>query len=229
MFLNNLKFLERTKLKFASKVFPVKRTEILLLDKIEIDLNEAKINQINIPSISFPHITSDLCPLKPELIELKTAPSYVQIITCQNTQCLQMLRIKIDEQSIWEQLKIICPICHHTFIYSPTKEDYIEDFTTWLKEQLFYPEIESYSMLLDLPRKTGKSYSKIEVENRQASLFDIEKGDKNCIHGLKKKWCSICIGKERGDKVSVFCEHLSVCGVEVMWEPKPLSAGLHLC
>jgi len=240
MLLNNTKFLERTKLKLVSKVFPFKRTEILLLDKLEIGLKKAKINQISIPFISLPQITPDFCPdrpeviklkallenrgvedltlwlrehlpislpqitsdfciVKPELIELKIIPSYIQIITCQNTQCLQKLRLRLDEELIGRQLEITCPTCRHMFVYSPTKDELIEDLTTWLKEHLSYPEIESFSVLLNTPRKAGKSYQQGEAEYKQATLFKLD-GDEDCIHGLKKSWCAICIQKERQER-----------------------------
>ena len=197
MLLSNYNFLKRANLKLVSKIFPVKRPEILLLDKLEINLKGTKINQINIPSISFPQTTGDLCPVKPKVIEQKTVPSYFQVIICQNAQCLHKLRIQIDEQSIGKQLKIICPICGHTFVHSLTKDKLIHDFSTWLREQLFYPEIESFPLLSNLPRKAGKSYKQIQAEIRQLPLFDFEEEDKNCIHGLKKSWCSICIQKEK--------------------------------
>lgn len=150
MFLNNAKFLERAKLKIVSKVFPFKRPEILLLDKLEIDLRGAKINQINIPSISLPQITSDFCLGRPEIIELKAL---------------------LEDRGV-------------------------EDLTLWLREHLYYPEIESFLVLLNTPRKAGKSYRQSEAEDKQAILFEFDE-DKDCIHGLKKSWCSICIQKER--------------------------------
>ena len=55
MLLDNLKFLERTKLNLANKIFPVKSVEIFLLDKLEILLKETKVNQISIPSILLPN------------------------------------------------------------------------------------------------------------------------------------------------------------------------------
>ena len=111
MLLTNLKFFEKAKLNVFSRIFPVKSADILLLDKIEIDLKETSINQVNIPSIPLSQITTDLCPVKSESIELKTVISYAQIITCQNANCLQSLRISIDEQTTGRQLKIRCPTC----------------------------------------------------------------------------------------------------------------------
>lgn len=154
MLLNNLKFFERTKLKLVNRIIPVKRTEIILLDKIEIELKEAKINQISIPSISLPHITSDFCPETPEIIEFRT--------------------LLEDRKS--------------------------EDLTFLLREHFLYPEIEFFPILLDIPRKAGKSYRQIEEEDKQISLFDTKEGNKRCIHGLKKSWCSICIEKEEQNR-----------------------------
>jgi len=149
MLLNSLKIFDRTKLNLVSKIFPVRQTETLFLDKIEIDLRGTQINQIDIPSISVPIVTTDFCPLNPEVIDLQAIPSYVQIITCENSQCLQKLRLTIDERSIGKQLNIGCPTCRHSFIYSPARDELIEDFTEWLKEQVFYPEIELFPVQLD--------------------------------------------------------------------------------
>jgi aspartate carbamoyltransferase regulatory subunit len=154
--LDNLDFLEKINLMLVSKIFPVKRTKILLLDKIEIDLRESRINQISIPPIPLPEITSDLSVVKPVLAEQKIAPTYVQIITCNNTQCSKKLRMQIDSQLIGRNLKIQCPICNHAFIYSLTKDELVEDFTTWLKEQLFYPEIETISGSYRYARESGE-------------------------------------------------------------------------
>ena len=199
MLLNSLKFFDRTKLNLVSKIFPVKQTETLFLDKIEIDLRVTQVNQIDIPSIPLPIVTMDFCPLNPEVIDLETTPSYVQIITCQNSECLQKLRLTIDDQSIVKQLNIRCPTCRHSFIYSPSRDELIEDFTEWLKEQIYYPEIESFPVQLDRPRTPGKSYKQSVEKDKQLTLFH-ELEDKNCTHGLKKSWCSICIQKEKQER-----------------------------
>ncbi|MEW6410102.1 MAG: SNF2-related protein [Nitrospirota bacterium] len=153
MLLNNLKFLERAKLNLVSKIFPVKKTELILLDQLEITLKEAKISQVKIPSISLPQVGLNFCPVRPAITGLKTL----------------------------------------------LENQVIEDFTLWLREQLLCPEIESFSVLLDTPRKTGKSYQQSETEGKKATLFELEK-DKDCIHGLKKSWCAICIQKERQER-----------------------------
>src|SRR3990170_4119915 len=198
MLLNSLKFFERTKLNLISKIFPVRQTETLFFDKIEIDLRGTQISQIDIPSISVPTVTTDFCPLNPEIIDLQTAPSYVQIITCQNSQCNQKLLLNIDEQSIGKQLNFRCPTCRHSFIYSPSRNELIEDFTEWLKGQFFIPAIESFLVQLDRPRTPGKSYRQSIEKDKQPSLFD-EK-DKDCSHGLKKRWCSFCIQGEKQER-----------------------------
>lgn len=154
MLLDNLKFLERAKLNLANKIFPVKSVEIFLLDKLEILLKEAKVNQISIPSIFLPRITSDFCSEVPEIIELKTL----------------------------------------------MKEQESEDLTLLLREYLSYPEIELIPLLLNMPRKAGKVYKRIEEKETQDSLFDAEEGDKVCIHGLKKSWCAICIEKKEQER-----------------------------
>lgn len=151
MLLNNLKFLEKTKLKLVSKVFPFKRTEVVLLDKLDIAISETKINQITISAILSPDVTHDFCPVRPEINELE---------------------ILLEGQTI-------------------------EDLTIWLREQLSYPGIESFSPLLNIPKKAGKSYQETETESEQLTLFG---EDADCIHGLKKSWCSICIGRERQDR-----------------------------
>ncbi len=157
MLLNNLKLLERTKLNLANKIFPVKSAEIFLLDKLEILLKETKVNQISIPSILLPHITSDFCSEVPEIVELKTL---------------------IEERES-------------------------EDLTLLLREYLLYPEIELIPLLLNIPRKAGKAYQKIEEEKMQDILFDAEEGDKTCVHGLKKSWCAICIDKKEQERKEI--------------------------
>lgn len=196
MLLNSLKFFDRTKLNLVSKIFPVRQTETLFLDKIEIDLRVTQINQIDIPSISEPIVTTDFCPFNPEVIDLQTAPSYVQIITCQNSQCHQRLRLNIDEQSIGKQLNLRCPTCRHSFIYSPSINELIEDFTELLKEQIYYPEIESFPVQFDKPRPAGKSYRQSVRKGKPPKAEE----DKDCIHGLKKSWCFICIQKEKQER-----------------------------
>lgn len=194
MLLNELNFLDRINLKLVSRIFPVKKAAILLLDKIEVDLKEAKINQINVPSISLPQISSDFCLARNELCELKVVLSYIQIVTCRAPRCQQKIRIQIDENSIGKELKIVCPTCKHGFLYSPVKNELIEDFTIWLRRQLDYPEIESFNILLNQPRKAGKSYNKFGSEDKQPTLFDYEK-EKECIHGLKKEFLFHLCGK----------------------------------
>lgn len=200
MLLSNLKFFERTKLNTVSRIFPIKNPEILLLDKIEIDLRATQVTQIDIPSISEPIVTTDFCPSNAELIELHAIPSYGQVIICQNPQCLQKLRLNIDEQDIGKQLRLKCPTCHHSFFFSVSENELIEDFTTWLKEQMYYPEIESFSVILDRPRTPGKAYKQSAEKDEQTTLFEEAEGDKDCIHGLKKNWCSICIQKEKQEQ-----------------------------
>ena len=154
IFSSNLNLLERTKLKLISKIFPVKKTELTLLDQIEIALKEANINHINIPSISLPQIVPDFCPVRPEIVDLKTL----------------------------------------------LKNQMVEDLTIWLREQPSYPEIEAFSLLLDIPRRAGKSYAQAEEKGKQLPLFPPDEGEKTCIHGLKKGQCFICIQKERQDR-----------------------------
>ena len=200
MLLNSLKFFERTKLNLVSKIFPVRQTEKLFLDQIEIDLREAQINQIGIPSISIPTVTKDFCTLTPELVVLQAVPFYTQIITCQNSQCLQKHQLAVDKQCIGKQLNIRCPTCRHSFIYNQSRDELIVDFTEWLKKQFCYPELESFPVQLDRPKTLGKSYRQGVEKYKQAPLFaEHEEGNK-CIHGLKKSWCSICIQKEKQER-----------------------------
>lgn len=198
--LHKMKFLERNRLKLVSRVFPIKETDTLLLDKLEIVLKGAKINQINIPTISSPQVTASFCIDKQEPIEIKIPFNYNQFITCQNNSCLHEFGIQIDEKSIGRQLRITCPVCENTFGYSPIEEDMIEDFTKWIKEHLLYPEIESFSLLSKSPSKAGKIYRKVSKEDIEDIIFSIEEGEKTCIHGLKKSWCYTCIQKEKHDR-----------------------------
>lgn len=73
----------------------------------------------------------------------------------------------------------------------------IEDITSWLKQQLLCPEIESFAMLTHIPRRAGKAYGKSSTSETPLSFFDIDEGEKTCIHGLRKRYCSTCINGEK--------------------------------
>lgn len=153
MLLKNPKFLQKIKLNLITKLVPLNKPGILLLDILEIALKEAKVNQVSIQPILYPQITSDFCPARPE---------------------------------------IITPIL---FLKSTT----VEDLSLWLSEQFASPGIESFSVALDIPRTAGKVYRQSEEEDNQDKVFEFEE-DKYCIHGLNKKWCNICIKKERQER-----------------------------
>ena len=76
----------------------------------------------------------------------------------------------------------------------------IEDLTIWLREQLPYPQIESFPMLTHAPKRQGKLYQPTATTEIHADLFDSEEGESTCIHGLKKRYCSTCIEKEKQHK-----------------------------
>lgn len=197
MILGNLNFFEKAKLIIVNKISPIKTPGILLLDKIEVELKETKINQIDISYILVPQITSNLCPVVPESNELKISLSYTQIITCQNANCFfQGITIGIDDQTIGKQIKIICPICGDSFLYSVSEDEFIVDFTNWVKEQIFSPNIYSFSVTFDKAILAGKSYKQNEEIHKHMPQFS-EYIDKDCIHGLEKSWCSLCLQKKR--------------------------------
>jgi len=197
MLLNSRSLSERVRLNIISKLFPVKTADILLLDNIEIGLKEAISTQVSILPLIFPQITDDFSLADTETEEFYITPAYSQITTCPNSSCGQMLRLNIYKQHIGRQLSFTCPKCRETFQYDSTDDKLTEDFTAWLKEQLFYPEIEFFSMLIESPKKAGKAYRE-SSEKEQFSLFDEE--DKDCIHGLKKSWCAICNQKKKRRK-----------------------------
>ena len=147
MLLSNLSLFGKAKLKLVSNVFPVNRAPILLLDKLEIGLREARVNQVSIQALSLPALTPDYCPALPETVAVTPV---------------------LDNRAV-------------------------EDLTAWLRERLSYPEIEVFPMLLATPRKAGKSYSLVEPPRKQSELFE---EDKQCVHALRRSWCSICIQKE---------------------------------
>jgi len=194
---NNSGLLGGARLKLAEKLVPVKGTKILSFDKMNLDLKEAFINQINVPPIRSPEITNDFCPPKPQITRSKIVPSYAQIFICKNKECLTKLRLPFDHSSFGRRFRITCPVCHDSFEYIASKDELIGDFTSWLEEELNYPEIQSFPVILDQPKKAGKAYGRIEAEERQATLFDTEEGENTCVHGLRKSWCSTCIERER--------------------------------
>jgi SNF2 family DNA or RNA helicase len=93
----------------------------------------------------------------------------------------------------------MCPACKDVFIYDSTTDELIEDLTSWINERLFYPAIESFSPLLGVPRKGGKSYEYDKGEDRQPTLFEFEE-NRECAHGLKEATCSFCLQREKSDK-----------------------------
>ena len=141
----------RARFSLATKILPIKRTPIRLLDSLEIAFIKPQTNQVTIDSILKAEVSSDLSLDKSEVLELTPCPE--------------------------------APLT--------------EDFTEWLQEHLSYPEIQSFPLLLDNPRRAGKSYQEDEKETAQIALFE----DKSrCIHGLPKSWCSICIQKKRQER-----------------------------
>ena len=157
MLTRDLKLLDRINFKFVSKVLPVKKPETLLLDQLEIAFKRAKVNQVTIPSIALPQITSDFCIAIPALTQLATVPPYIHIVSCPNIECNRKLSIRINKQLIGIELEIRCPICKKAFPLSLAEDEVIHDLTTWIEEQLFPPEIESFNILLKGPRRAGKS------------------------------------------------------------------------
>ena len=61
MYLHNLKFWERNKLKLISKIFSIGKPEIILFDELEIGFQKTKISQVTISTISSPRLTIDFC------------------------------------------------------------------------------------------------------------------------------------------------------------------------
>lgn len=199
MALQNLKFFSKTKLKFASKIFPVKVPTIALLDNLDLDLPRTKINQVNIPSILPPKISDNYCPEIRDIVEIESSPFYFVANICKDVECGYNFFVRIDYNFIGEKVKIICPKCKKFFVINLLEDFIIQDHTAWIKDQLFIPEIEFISLLLKKPRKAGKVFRTFQALE-QEELFTQEEGSKECIHGLKKTWCSICFDKKRQEK-----------------------------
>jgi len=199
MALQNLNFYHKAKLKVASKIFPVKVPNISLLDHLDLDLPQTKINQIKIPSISLPEISDNYCPKKKDILEIKSSPFYIITIKCKNEKYAHNFIIRLDGNFIGERVRITCPHCEQDFITDVSQDYVTSDLSSWIKDQLFVPEIEFISLLSNKPRKAGKIFRKIKTLE-QEELFTKEEGSKECIHGLKKSWCSICVEKERQEK-----------------------------
>jgi hypothetical protein len=199
MLLNKLGFFDKTKLKLASKLFPVRETRILLYDKLELDLARAKINQVIIPAIPSSQITDDFCPTKPSYIDIEPNPDYSKIVSCPNGDCPRKLRLSLDPKKHNRKLFFKCPICKKHFDFVFNKNDLIEDLTFQLTQQLSNPNMEIFPLLSHLPIRAGKSYNKAQVNKSQNTLFDDGK-DKTCIHGINKSWCAICVNREKQEK-----------------------------
>lgn len=199
MAFSNLNFYRRVKLKFVSKIFPSRVPNISQLGNLDLELPKTKINQIKIPSMSMPEISNNYCPEKNDIVEIESSPYYIVASTCKNEECGYSYLGRTNSKFLGRRIRITCPKCDKFFI-TDVSEDYIAyDLTDWIKDQLFIPEIESISLLSKKPRKAGKLFKKVgEIE--QEEIFTLEEGSKECIHGLKKSWCSMCIDKERQEK-----------------------------
>jgi len=197
MALQNLKFFSRTKFVFAKKIFPVKLPEISLLDKLDLDLPRTKINQVSIPSLLHPRISEDYCPEEKEITKIESSPFYFVANTCE--ECGYNFFVRIDYNFIGEKVKITCPKCKRQSVTEILDDFIIQDYTSWLKEQIFIPEIESIPLLSKKPRRAGKTFRTAHVPE-QEELFSKEEEIEECIHGLPKDWCSICMEKERQEK-----------------------------
>lgn len=195
----NQSILEKAKLGIVKKIFPVKKTQILLLDHLEIALKEAKVNHINIPPIQETKISADICLQLPAIEEENLALSYYQIITCKTNSCAQKLRIHFNQALIGKKIKVVCSNCKYDFYHEIDENDITEDYTPFIKGQLFTPDIEMFPMLAVQPKSAGKSFKKPEPAESQISLFDLDDNDDACIHGLSRRTCAYCIEKERAE------------------------------
>lgn len=194
MAFQNQKVFSKAKLNLVRKIFPVKLPEISLLDKLDLDLPKTKINQINIPSIIPPRISEDYCPEEKDITKIETSPFYFVANTCE--ECGYNFFVRIDYSFIGEKVKITCPKCKKQFVIELSDDFIIQDLTSWLKDQILVPEIVSIPLLFKKPRRGGKTFRKEHILD-QKELFTQEEESEECIHGLKKSWCSICMEKER--------------------------------
>ncbi len=153
---------KRVVLKLVSKVFPFKRAEILLLDELDIAFGEIKINQINIPSIPSPHITSDLCPIRPELVKLSLSLE---------EQELEDISISIKEGMSRSQIEA------SDFLFDNPKlselniqfeRPEIDDLTTWLRQHPDWCETTEY-------RKEEESHRCFEEEETSHKEDDTQR------------------------------------------------------
>jgi superfamily II DNA or RNA helicase len=107
------------------------------------------------------------------------------------------MRIQFEQALIGSQLKVTCPKCNYSFIYTVTEDEISIDLTRLLDEYLAYPEIQSFPVSLVKPSNSGKQYKENEKENIQSAQTII---NEKCIHGLPKSWCGICIKRELDKK-----------------------------
>ncbi|MCX6702708.1 MAG: hypothetical protein NTW60_02480 [Candidatus Wolfebacteria bacterium] len=179
MSLSNLGFFQRVKTSIVCKLFPLKSADAVLLDNIEVSFKEASVTQINILSLSIPQEVPDFFLTLPEISpdlslpigeieELDIHSPYVHVVNCQNNYCRKVLRLSSCGENCSQPLYVTCPTCRKSFVYTPTvdvqfqtelPQEPIEDFTSWLKDQLFCPDIKSFPMRIGEPDKTGKAYA----------------------------------------------------------------------
>jgi hypothetical protein len=189
----------RTKLGIAKGVFPLKSPSIFFLDNINIYLPLAHINQINVPSLLSPAISENYCLGSVEMSPESVSLSFYISIECDEVECNKKFIVRIKSNSIGKQIRFGCPKCNHLQECRLTENFFSCDYSQWIKDQFFIPEIEQFSLLKKRPKYRGKVYKIIE-KLEQDDLFLDKEGDKECIHGLRKSWCSICVNKERQER-----------------------------
>jgi len=196
MALPHLNIFNRTKFRIAERVFPIKSPSISLLDALDLKLPNTIIDQINIPSISKPNLSDNFCPEKNDAEEVDVSPFFFIQVACKDAECGKIFLCQCGWSFVGKRGQIKCPFCDLASIYDITEDLVSLDFSSHLEELELVPQIESISLLLKGPSIRGKQYKKIDVAEA-IELFTKAEGSDECVHGLKKSWCSICIDKVR--------------------------------
>lgn len=176
--------LDRAKLRLATSLLPMRTTDISLLDGLEIALGVPGIVSAESPRFAFPTIAGDFCPQRPLIGSTPAA-----LDAPQTEDCSDALRLADLSRGL--------PIDLTAGMVLEPRPIQVQDLTEWLVQVCEFPVIEVVGISLAPPRKAGKAYGRPGDGPQQMTLFGDAEGDIECVHGIRKRFCSECIQRER--------------------------------
>ncbi|GLI53989.1 DEAD/DEAH box helicase [Thermodesulfovibrio yellowstonii] len=111
----------------------------------------------------------------------------------------QGIKIQFFQKSAIKDFDIKLSDSGQTCIYNISNENLDKIAVFQISAKLSYPIIKNFSVNIEKPATIGISYKKYERKNNVSTLFPIS-DDNLCIHGLKRKFCSICGKSSNSEK-----------------------------